>query len=181
MKSRNPFIAVIVIIIGTILYFGLKPSCPEPAPRTTPLSVQRIVDGDTLALSDGSKVRLIGIDTPEYHYSRKLLKDSRRSGKDISTIRKMGERAREFTKGLCMGKNVSLEYDVEKHDRYGRVLAYLYLDDGRLVNAEIMKAGYAQTMTIPPNVKYADLFLKLEREARREGRGLWKDDATKKE
>jgi len=127
-----------------------------------------------VALSNGSRVRLIGIDTPECHYSRKLLRDSRRNGKDIATITKLGSRAREFTKSLCLGKAVSLEYDVERRDRYGGTLAYLYLDDGRFVNAEIVKAGYAQPMTVPPNVKHADLFLNLEREARREGRGLWK-------
>jgi micrococcal nuclease len=119
-------------------------------------------------------VRLIGIDTPEMHESNKLYRDAQRSGQDISTIQKLGRRAYEFTKNLVEGKRVSLEFDVEKYDKYGRVLAYVYLKDGTFVNAEIVKEGYASLMTIPPNVKYADLFLRLYREARENRRGLWK-------
>ena len=70
---------------------------------------------------------------------------------------------------------MSLEFDVDRRDRYERLLAYVYLkDDGVFVNAEIVKQGYASLLTIPPNVKYADLFLKLYREARENRRGLWK-------
>jgi len=63
---------------------------------------------------------------------------------------------------------------VEKYDKYNRLLAYVYLKDGTFVNAEIVKQGYASLMTFPPNVKYADLFLKLYQEARKNKRGLWK-------
>jgi len=62
---------------------------------------------------------------------------------------------------------------VEKHDRYDRLLAYVYLKDGTFVNAKIVEEGYASLMTIPPNVRYADLFLKLYQEAREKRRGLW--------
>lgn len=69
---------------------------------------------------------------------------------------------------------VRLEFDVERRDRYDRLLAYVRrVSDGMFVNAELVRSGYAQTMTIPPNVRYADRFLQLQREARREGRGLW--------
>jgi micrococcal nuclease len=140
----------------------------------TDIMVKRAVDGDTLVLENGERVRLIGIDTPEMHESNKLYRDAQRSGQDISTIQKLGRRAYEFTKNLVEGKRVSLEFDVEKYDKYGRVLAYVYLKDGTFVNAEIVKEGYASLMTIPPNVKYADLFLRLYREARENRRGLWK-------
>ncbi len=136
--------------------------------------VRRVIDGDTLQLESGERVRLIGIDTPEMHESDKLYRDSRRSGEDIATIQKLGRQAYEFTKKLAEGKRVSLEFDVEKHDRYDRLLAYVYLKDGTFVNAKIIEEGYASVMTIPPNVKYADLFVKLYQQARQNQRGLWK-------
>ena len=137
--------------------------------------VTRVIDGDTIQLQSGERVRLIGIDTPEMHDSDKLLRDSQRSAQDVSTIKAMGKKAYEFTKTLLQGKRVTLEFDVEKYDRYDRLLAYIYLTDGTFANAEIVKQGYASLMTFPPNVKYADLFLKLYREAREQGRGLWDD------
>lgn len=139
----------------------------------TDITVQRVIDGDTIQLESGERVRLIGIDTPEMHESNKLRRDSQRSGEDISAIQKLGRRSYEFTKGLVEGKRVSLEFDVEKYDKYNRLLAYVYLKDGTFVNAEIVKQGYASLMTIPPNVKYADLFQKLYHEAREARRGLW--------
>jgi micrococcal nuclease len=135
--------------------------------------VKRAVDGDTLVLENGERVRLIGIDTPEMHESNKLYKDSQRTGEDITAIQKLGRRSYDFTKKLVEGKRVSLEFDVERQDKYGRLLAYVYLKDGTFVNAEIVKQGYASLMTIPPNVKYADLFQKLYRQARETRQGLW--------
>jgi micrococcal nuclease len=139
----------------------------------TNVLVTRAVDGDTLQLETGERVRLIGIDTPEMHESDKLYRDSDRSKQDIETIKAMGRQSYEFTKRLVEGKRVSLEFDVEKQDRYKRMLAYVYLKDGTFVNAEIVKQGYASLMTYPPNVKYADLFTKLYKEARENNRGLW--------
>ena len=140
----------------------------------TNIRVARVVDGDTLKLENGERVRLIGIDTPELHESQKLYRDSQRSGQDAGTIQALGKRAYAFTKSLVEDKFVALEFDVERHDKYGRLLAYVYLKDGTFVNAEIVKQGYANLMTIPPNVKYADLFKQLYKEAREQNRGLWK-------
>jgi|SRR3989338_8677644 len=139
----------------------------------TDILVKRAVDGDTLELETGEKVRLIGIDTPEMHESNKLYRDAHRTKQDTTTIQKLGRRAYEFTKNLVEGKRVSLEFDVERYDRYKRLLAYVYLKDGTFVNAEIVEQGYASLLTYPPNVKYADLFLKLYRQARENHRGLW--------
>jgi micrococcal nuclease len=139
----------------------------------TNILVTRAVDGDTLVLENKERVRLIGIDTPEMHESNKLLRDAHRSGQDVKEIQALGRRAYKFTKGLVEDKRVSLEFDVEKHDKYGRLLAYAYLKDGTFVNAEIVKQGFASLMTIPPNVKYAELFQKLYQEARQNKRGLW--------
>ena len=136
--------------------------------------VKRAVDGDTLVLENGERVRLIGIDTPEMHESNKLYRDSQKTHQDIDTIKALGRRAYEFTKSLVEGKVVSLELDAEKYDKYNRMLAYVYLKDGTFVNAKIVQEGFASLMTIPPNVKYADLFLKLYHQAREDRRGLWK-------
>lgn len=135
--------------------------------------VTRAVDGDTLALETGEKVRLIGIDTPEFHTSKKLYRDAQRSKQDVPAIQKLGQRSLEFTRNLVEGKRVSLEFDVDKYDRYDRLLAYVYLKDGTFVNAKIVKEGYASLMTYPPNVKYADLFKKLYQQARESKKGLW--------
>ena len=136
--------------------------------------VMRVIDGDTVKLSNRERVRLIGIDTPEVYESEKLYRDASRSHKDIRAIQEMGRRASRFVKELIDGKTVRLEFDAQRRDRYGRLLAYLYLEDGTFVNARIVEEGYAKTYTIPPNVKYASLFSKLQGEARRQGRGLWK-------
>ena len=135
--------------------------------------VTRAVDGDTLVLENNERVRLIGIDTPEMHESDKLNRDAKRNHQDVETIKQLGRRSYEFTKKLVEGKRVRLEFDVERFDRYKRILAYVYLLDGTFLNAAIIEQGYASMMTYPPNVKYADLFLKLYRQARDSKRGLW--------
>ena len=137
--------------------------------------VKRVVDGDTLLLENNQRVRLIGIDAPEVHQSSKLFRDAQRSKKDIQTIISLGKKSSEFTRKLVEGKCVRLEFDVEKFDRYGRLLCYVYLKDGTFVNAKIVEEGYASLLTIPPNVKYAALFQSLYQEARENNRGLWKE------
>ena len=137
--------------------------------------VAKVVDGDTLKLETGERVRLIGIDTPEMHDSEKLYRDSRKSGTNIEDIKALGRKAYAFTRNLVENKRVRLEFDVEKYDKYKRLLAYVYLkDDNAFVNAKIVEEGFASLLTIPPNVKYADLFLELYQGARENKRGLWK-------
>jgi micrococcal nuclease len=87
----------------------------------------------------------------------------------------MGKRSTSFVKTLVKkGDAVGLEFDVQERDRYGRLLTYAYLPDGRMLNEEIIKAGYAQPMTIPPNVKYQERFLRAYQDARENRRGLWR-------
>lgn len=130
-------------------------------------AVTKIVDGDTFWADDstgkGVKIRLIGIDAPE---SRKTFK------KEVGYY---GKESKEFMATLLSDKSVRLEYDVNRTDRFGRTLAYVYLQDGTFVNAELVKNGYAMVMTVPPNVKFAEEFVKLQREARENRKGLWKD------
>lgn len=154
---------------------GFKLSIPfGKAADYSNILVKRAVDGDTLLLENGERVRLIGIDTPEMHESSKLYRDAERSRQDASAIIELGKKAYIFTRNLVEGKRVRLEFDVEKYDKYKRLLAYVYLEDGTFVNAEIVKQGYANLLSIPPDVKYAEFFQKLYREAREMRRGLWK-------
>jgi len=179
MKQYKKQISIIALAIASLVYLGTKSFVFTSDQRSSPknntyYTVSRVIDGDTIVLSDGRRVRLIGIDTPEVYFSAKLLRDSKKSGRDIKTIQGFGKRASAFTKELCFGKKVILEYDIERYDRYKRTLAYVFLEDGTFVNAKIVQEGFAQVMTVVPNVKYANLFLKLQQEAREASRGLWR-------
>jgi len=140
--------------------------------------VSRVVDGDTIKVMYNNQkisVRLIGIDTPESKNNAKARKDSQKTKQSVKAIVALGKQAAGFTGSLVKpGDTVSLEFDVQKYDRYQRILAYVYLANGKMLNEEIIGAGYASPMTIPPNVKYQDKFLKLYQQAREARRGLWK-------
>jgi micrococcal nuclease len=140
-------------------------------------SVTRIIDGDTiLVLYKGveKRIRLIGIDTPESRDNKKALKDAKRNRQDIETIVAMGKRATGYVRSLVkQGDIVTIEFDVQKLDKYKRLLGYVYLSDGKMLNEEIVKAGYANVMTIPPNVKYKDRFSKAYKYAKERKVGLW--------
>lgn len=142
----------------------------SPRPKTETkhrlmVQVVRIVDGDTIQVcciaGRREKVRYIGMNTPETKHPTK-------------SVEYFGKEASEANCKLVGGKTVRLEFDVQGRDRYGRILAYVYLEDGTFVNAWLVEHGYAMVMTVPPNVKHQELFLKLEREAREERRGLWR-------
>ncbi|MFM9421369.1 thermonuclease family protein [Thermus scotoductus] len=144
-----------------------------------PVQVVRVVDGDTVELAGVGAVRLIGIDAPESGYNR------RTSGPEEV---RLGLEAKAFLTRLLQGKRVWVELDVQERDRYRRVLAYLYLEDPkgdwtygsrrfRQVNLEVVRAGWAEPYTVPPNVRYADLYLQAAREARARGAGMWGESA----
>jgi micrococcal nuclease len=141
--------------------------------------VARIVDGDTVVVGVNGreeKVRLIGIDAPECRPNPKAEKDSLRTGDDLRTINEMGQKATRYVKSILRpGDHAQIEMDVGEGDRYGRLLGYVWLQDGRMLNEEMVKGGYASLMTYPPNVKYRDRFEKAYREAREARRGLWSD------
>jgi len=141
--------------------------------------VSDIVDGDTykiLIQNQEFKVRLLGIDTPESSNNPKTRRDSQRGGQDVQEIIALGKLATEFVHNyLNEGDCIRLELDVEHFDRYDRILAYVYLIDGRMMNEILVREGYAQTMTYSPNVKYQELFLEANRDARENKRGLWAD------
>ena len=126
--------------------------------------VKRVIDGDTIQLSNGERVRLIGVDTPETKHPKK-------------PVEYFGKKASAFTKRMVEGKVVTLKYDWQSKDKYGRTLAYVYLKDGTLLNAEIIKQGYGHAYTRFP-FKYLEQFKQYEKEARENKRGLWADIAT---
>ena len=118
--------------------------------------VERVVDGDTIVLSGGRRVRYIGVDTPE------LGDNPERYGMEASG----------FNRSLVAGRVVTLQEDVSETDRFGRLLRFVYAD-GILVNAELVREGYAMAKLYPPDTRYAACFAALEQEAKEAGRGMW--------
>ena len=152
-----------------IAFTSTSSSCSSKSARKEKVAgyfwVKKIVDGDTFYIEDdtekGTKIRLIGVDAPE---SKNVFKKK---------IGYYGKEAKEYLTNLLSGKRVRLEYDLDRFDQYQRTLAYVYLEDGTFVNADLVKNGYAMVMTVPPNVKFAEEFLRLQQEARENNRGLW--------
>ncbi|HWI54822.1 MAG TPA: thermonuclease family protein [Desulfobacteria bacterium] len=125
--------------------------------------VLRVVDGDTIVISykgKNEKLRFIGINTPEAHHPEKGAEP-------------YGVEAAGYTKRLLENQAVRIKFDVQQRDKYGRLLGYVYLADGTFVNARLLAEGYAQVMTVPPDVRYAEYFVRLEQEARKAEKGLW--------
>jgi micrococcal nuclease len=148
------------LLLFSLLFFGLL---QQPADIRT---VKKIVDGDTVWVSGKNngpdeKIRLIGIDA---HETR-------------NTARKKagfyGKEATAYLKKQVLGKRVRLEYDIRRYDQYRRTLAYIHLENGRFINADLVRNGYAVVMTVSPNVKYADKFILYQQQARNKKQGLW--------
>ncbi|GAV24867.1 thermonuclease [Carboxydothermus islandicus] len=150
----------------------------DAATNFIPAKVVKVSDGDTVKvkLSSGKeiRVRMIGVNTPELSHPELGIKEQ-----------PYGKEAFKYTKKvLYPGRIVFLEYDVQKQDKYGRDLAYVWLKKPvkiteeevrvKMFNAQLLLEGYAQVMTVPPNVKYSKLFVKFQKEARENSRGLWK-------
>ena len=162
--SRRHLPLVAVLVAAVIVVIGGRPHSARPI-GTTPgatgtATVTHVTDGDTVWLSTLGKVRLIGIDTPEVY----------------GHVDCYGPQASAFTdRALKPGTHVRYEIGRETHDVYGRTLAYLWLDNGRMFNELLAENGYARTLTIPPNDEYARLFAAAAQSARAAGRGLWGD------
>jgi micrococcal nuclease len=144
------------------------PASASPSGKTdqTKATVARIIDGDTIELNDGRKLRYIGIDTPETVHPTK-------------GVECFGVQASQKNSQLVLGKEVILEKDVSETDRYGRLLRYVYLasESGQVfVNHELVKTGYAQASSYPPDIKYQDQLRAAEAEAMENQLGLWGAD-----
>jgi micrococcal nuclease len=176
-RAARTWLPTLAAILAVLLLAGCR---PEQAPRlaTTPAEraswppvppeavaarVERVVDGDTFVAAvagRSERIRLIGVDTPE-------------TVDPDRPVQPYGREASSFAKRMLSDRTVRLEGDVEPRDRYGRLLAYVWLPDGTFWNALLAAEGYARLITIPPDVSYAGLFRDLVEEARAANRGLW--------
>lgn len=174
---------MLFVLLGAVLYLlyaqfsrvlNLKPFSPptrvisptiSSASASATMKVTRVIDGDTIELANGKKVRYIGIDTPETKHPTK-------------GVQCFGVEAYRKNKELIEGKEVQLEKDVSETDKYGRLLRYVYIASSSaqpriFVNEYLVKEGYATAATFPPDVKYAELFRKDQQQAREQQKGLW--------
>jgi micrococcal nuclease len=174
------FITVFVLcLLGYFAYEYIIPKLSEHEQKQISkeketLLVKRVIDGDTFELENKDRVRLLGIDTPEEFESSKLDRDAERTGQDKKTIQKLGMLASDFSKKLISGKRVMLmrEPDYQDKDIYGRLLRYVYLEDGTFVNKRIVEEGYAVAYRKYP-ISKLDEFIRAEKEARINKKGLW--------
>ena len=141
--------------LSAIIFFLLLPLCGCNSPPDT-ARVTHVIDGDTITIEGGYRVRYIGIDTPEVH----------------PKLEAYGIEALKANRELVEGKEVRLERDVSEKDKYGRLLRYVYVG-GIFVNAELVKQGLARARAYPPDIKYQDYMEDLEAEARQAGKGIW--------
>ena len=152
---------LLLAVVAAAVLLGGGSSLLHRHGRSSTAVVARVVDGDTVVLRGGERVRYIGVDTPE----------SVKPGTPVQCYAKAASRANDR---LVEGRRVRLRYDDEREDRYGRTLAYVYrAGDGLFVNAELVRRGYARVLTIPPDDAHASRFRRLATRARRAGRGLW--------
>ncbi|WP_448375814.1 thermonuclease family protein [Fervidobacterium sp.] len=157
---------IITLLVMLVLYFQSQGEYKK-------CYVVDIIDGDTIKVNlagEEYKVRLIGVNTPETKHPTKR-------------VEPYGPEAKAYTKKILTGRTVYLEFDVQEKDRYGRLLAYVWLEKPeqitdeeirtKMFNAILLLEGYAQVMTVQPNVKYVDRFLQYQREAMENQRELW--------
>lgn len=165
-KFSKPLIAVLLVVgvtisvvfsdsVGSVLG-DLTFECEEGFECAR---VEKVVDGDTIVLDGGLRLRYIGIDTPE-------------SVKPNTPVECFAKESSKFNEKLVKGEFVKMQKDVNNTDRYGRLLRYVWVDDV-FVNEYLVREGYAKAVSYPPDVKYQDLFREAERDARENNRGLW--------
>jgi micrococcal nuclease len=150
---------------GRVAAIAMAACCPLLAgacgsgPEVVGGRVERALDGDTVVVRGVGTVRYLGIDAPELHHPRRA-------------VERFARQAWAANRRLVVGRSVRLVTDRESRDRYGRLLAYVYLGT-RMVNAELVRLGLAEAYPFQPNTRHAGLFARLERQARRRGAGQW--------
>ncbi len=130
------------------------------------VKVKWVIDGDTIILADGRHVRYIGINTPEIEHEHKKAEP-------------YGYQAKKYNEKLVFPKTVRLQFDKERHDHFGRLLAYVFLPDGTFINQAMIAQGYAYLLPQKPNIKYAKILLQAQREAMSAKKGMWREMAGK--
>jgi micrococcal nuclease len=131
-------------------------------------TVKWINDGDTIVLTNEERVRYIGIDAPEIDHENQVAEP-------------FGNPARSFNERLIASKKIRLEFDEERYDSYGRLLAYIFLEDGAFINARLLQNGLAYCLFRTPNLKYNSFLLKSQQEAMKARVGIWQNWKNKKE
>lgn len=126
------------------------------------VTVSHVIDGDTIVIDNGLRVRYIGIDTPELDENECFATEATQRNRELINSQQVGL------------QQVGLRKDVSESDRYGRLLRYVYLKDGTMVNAQLVQDGYAVVASFPPDVLYIDHFRQLENQARSTSKGLWR-------
>ena len=176
LMNWKAIIPAIIILLTLLLASGLL---AEQSPQTLPAEVLWITDGDTIVIrlqGYKEKVQLIGIDAPECRPNPKAEGNVIRTGVYLRTINEICQSATRYVKSvLKSGDHVNIELDVQKRDWHGRLLGYVWIQDGRLLNEEIIRAGFAGLMTYPPNIRHLRRLQEAYRDAREAKRGLWSD------
>lgn len=185
---RKPYRAPLLLIAIALSYL-LLPS--QNIPKS--ITPKRIVDlpnpvsGVTVATIDGDtvlvrieervqRIRLIGIDTPETVVNEKAIRDSRRAAESVSRTLHRGDKASRFTRSaIPPGTKVRITFDKQRVDTYGRILGYLFLEDGTMLNQKIVAAGFGKARSYPPNLKHQELLESAEQHARQRRLGLWQN------
>lgn len=195
--KRITLILILLLLFSTVFILN---ACSKSGSKKSSvkgeIKVSSVIDGDTFMIGGKKKVRLLGIDAPDVP-DEKTQRELAKQGKNLMEVRKQGRLARNFLKNLINKKEIKLEYDVQKEDKNGRALAYvyklycskckmnitpeakeIYRFEGENVylflNAFMVQWGYAVPAGMPPNTKYDELFMKLYQEAKENERGLWK-------
>ena len=148
-------------MVSLLLFGGLGESAAQ-----TWQTVRWVNVGDTVVLTAGQQVRYIGINAPEIDH-------------DNHKAQPWGYQARSFNKKLVLSQKIRLEYDVERSDRYGRLLAYVFLEDGSFVNARLLQTGLAFYLYRKPNLKYRNLLLHAQQKAMVSKKGMWRNWSEK--
>jgi micrococcal nuclease len=151
------YLLPLCLIVSTVLLIGATTAVKQKW-----ISVKWVSDGDTIVLRDGRHVRYIGINAPEIAHENQKAEP-------------FGYMAKKYNQSLVRSKKVRLEFDKEKHDRYGRLLAYIFLLDGTLINKKMIEKGYAYVLHLRPNVKYDSVLLKAQRDAMSAKQGMWRN------
>lgn len=168
---RSKYSVHIAVILLTMLVSGAGYAERVSGYRESLLDypVVDVIDGDTIELKGGRRVRYIGVDTPETMV--------RRGGNWMSAPEKFAVEAKKYNRSLVHGRRVRLEFGADKKDKYGRWLAYVYVGD-LMLNEEMLRQGYGTILILPPNEKHMDLFIKAQQDARTHKRGVWGEIKT---
>ena len=180
-KVTNPaqiFAAFADLNVGAdaVLRMRTSPAAPSRAPLGNRWRViTAVLDGDTVKLDSGETVRLIGVDTPETENNRKLREDIYRMAIPVreKDLMRLGAAASRFTEQMAIGQQCWLEFEKEQRDQYGRMLAYVHLRDGRILNEEIVYNGYGRAYIGMP-FSYKKRYILLQADASLNKRGLWR-------